>query len=123
MNPAKRRGRSEASDFLDNLFEFLGDSEGQDLSDLKSELREEGIDVDAFVTKVKGMIATKSAEAKRSWITESKAGRVSALEKMKECKPEIPESVPALKEKIKQMEDNWICDEEDCPEEECPWHV
>lgn len=103
MNPAKRRERSEASDFLYNLSEFLGDSEGQDLSDLKSKLREEGIDIDAFVTKVKGMIAAKSAEAKRNWITEAKVGRVSALEEMKECKPEIPEGVPALIEKIKQI--------------------
>jgi hypothetical protein len=103
MNPAKRRGRSEASDFLDNLSEFLGDSEGQDLSDLKSELREEGIDIDTFVTKVKDIIAVKSAEAKRSWIMEAKTGRASALEKMKECKPEIPEGVPALIEKIKQI--------------------
>jgi hypothetical protein len=22
-----------------------------------------------------------------------------------------------------QVEDNWICDEEDCPEEDCPWHA
>ncbi len=103
MTPDKKRGRNEASDFLDKLSEFLGDSEEQDLSDLKSELREEGIDIDAFVTKVKGMIAIKSAEAKRSWLTEAKAGRISALEKMKECKPEIPDNVPALLEKIKQL--------------------
>jgi hypothetical protein len=103
MTPEKKRGRNEASDFLDNLSEFLGDSEEQDLIDLKNELREEGMDIDAFVTKVKGLIATKSAEAKRSWMTEAKAGRVSALEKMKECKPEIPKDVPALIEKIKQI--------------------
>jgi methanogenic corrinoid protein MtbC1 len=103
MSPARKKGRSEASVFLDNLSEFLGDSEMQDLNDLKSEIREEGVDIDAFITKVKGMIVVKSTEAKRSWITKAKAGRVAALEKMKECKPDIPEDAPALIEKIKKI--------------------
>ncbi len=103
MIPDKRKGRSEASVFLDNLSEFLGAAEGQDLNEIKNELQEEGIDVEAFVTKVKGMIAVKSAEAKRSWITEAKVGRVAALEKMKECKLDIPEDPATLMEKIKQI--------------------
>lgn len=103
MTPEKRRGRSEASDFLDNLSEFLGDSEGQDINALKSELREEGIDIDAFVTRVKGMIAVKSAEAKRSWMTQAKAGRAAVLEKIKEFKPDMPADYSALIEKIQQL--------------------
>jgi hypothetical protein len=54
--------KSEDSVFIHNLFEFLGETEGQDLDDIKNELREEGIDVDAFVTKVKGVITQKSKE-------------------------------------------------------------
>lgn len=103
MTPDKRKGRSEASIFLDNLSEFLGNSEGQDLNDIKTELREEGIDVDAFVTKVKGMITAKSSEAKRSWIMEAKAGRAAALEKMKRCKPDIPKDAATLLEKLQQI--------------------
>ena len=103
MTPAKKRGRGEASDFLDNLSEFQGDSEGQDINDLKRELREEGIAIDAFVTSVKDMIAVKSSEAKRSWMAQAKAGRAAALEKMKECEPDHPADYSALIEKIKQI--------------------
>ncbi len=103
MTPKNKKGRNEASDFLDNLSEFLGDSEGQDLSDLKNELREEGIDIDAFITKTKGLIAVKAAEAKRGWMMKAKIGRVAALDKMKECKPEIPKDASSLVEKIKEI--------------------
>lgn len=103
MTPGKKKGRSESTVFLDNLSEFLGDSEGQDLNDIKNELREEGIDVDAFVTKVKGMIAKKSSEAKRDWITRAKAGQAAALKKMNEFILDVPEDAVALKEKIKQL--------------------
>lgn len=103
MTPDKRKGRSEASIFLDNLSEFLGAAEGQDLNEIKSELREEGIDVEAFVTKVKGMIAVKSAEAKRSWLEEAKVGRAAALEKMKGYKPDSPKDPATLIEKVKQI--------------------
>ncbi len=103
MTPGKKKGKSEGSVFLDNLSEFLGDSEGQEVDDIRTELREEGIDIAAFVTKVKGMIEAKTSEAKRSWITEAKAGRVVALAKMKKCKPDIPEDTATLIEKIKQI--------------------
>ncbi len=103
MTPRKRKGRSEASVLLDNLSEFLGETEGQDLKDIKDELREEGIDVDAFVAKVKGVIAQKSSEAKRSWITKAKAGHAAALEKLNEFIPDIPEDTAALKEKIREL--------------------
>ncbi len=103
MTPHKKKGRSEASVFLDNLAEFLGETEGQDVKDIKDELREEGIDVDAFVAKVKGVIAQKSSEAKRSWITKAKAGHAAALEKLNEFIPDIPEDTAALKDKIRQL--------------------
>lgn len=103
MTPGKKRGRSEASIFLDNLSEFLGETEGQDLDDIKNELREEGIDVDAFVNKAKKVIAQKSSEAKRSWITKAKAGHAAALKKMDAIILDIPDNVAALREKIKQL--------------------
>ena len=73
------------------------------LNDIKNELCEEGIDVDAFVTEVKGMIAKKSAEAKRSWMAKAKAGQAAALKKMNEFILDIPEDAGVLKEKIKQL--------------------
>jgi DNA-directed RNA polymerase subunit F len=103
MTPHKKKGRSEASVFLDNLSEFLGETEGQDLNDIKRDLCEEGIDADAFVAKVKGVIAQKSSEAKRSWITKAKAGHAATLEKLNEFIPDIPADAAALKERIKQL--------------------
>jgi DNA-directed RNA polymerase subunit F len=103
MTPHKKKGRSEASVFLDNLSEFLGETEGQDLNDIKNELREEGIDVDAFVSKVKGVIAQKSSEAKRSWIAKAKAGHAAALEKMNKIIFDIPDAAATLREKVRQL--------------------
>lgn len=103
MTPHKRKGRNEASVFLDNLSEFLGETERQDLNDVKSELREEGIDIDAFVTKAKEVIAQKSSEAKRSWIAKAKAGHAAALEKMNKIVLDIPKDAEALKEEIRQL--------------------
>lgn len=103
MTLGKKKGRNESTIFLDNLTEFLGDSEGQDLNDIKNELCEEGIDVDAFVTKVKGQITKKSAEAKRAWIAKAKAGQAAALKKMNEFILDIPKDAATLKEKIKQL--------------------
>jgi hypothetical protein len=103
MTPLKRKGRNEASVFLDNLSEFLGATEGQDLNDVKSELREEGIDVDAFVTKVKKVITHKSSEAKRSWMAKAKEGHAAALEKMNKIVLDIPKDAEALREKVRQL--------------------
>lgn len=103
MTSRKGKGRSEASVFLDNLTEFLGETEGQDLKDIKDELREEGIDVDAFVAKVKGVIEQRSSEAKRSWITKAKAGHAAALEKMNKIVLDIPKDAEALRKKVRQL--------------------
>ncbi len=103
MTPEKKRGRSEAAVFLDNFTDFLGDTEGQNLVDIKNELREEGIDVDAFVSKVKGLIVAKSAEAKRSWLGKAQAGRTAALEEINSLTKDIPRDISALKDKIRQL--------------------
>lgn len=104
MTPEKKKkGRSEAAVFLDNFTDFLGDTEGQNLMDIKNELREEGIDVDAFVSKVKGLIAAKSSEAKRSWIEKAEAGRIAALEEINALAKNVPKDISALKEKIRQL--------------------
>lgn len=103
MAPNKKKIRGEESQFLQSLSEFLGDSEGQDLNDVKSELKEIGLDIDPFVLKIKGIIETKSTEAKREWMTEAKVGRAAALEEMKRCKLDIPEDTLTLIEKIKQI--------------------
>lgn len=103
MTPTKKKGSNEASHFLDNLTEFLGNSEAQDLNDLKSELREEGIAVDTFILKVKDMISVKSSEAKRSWIAEAKAGRTEALKQMNEYSLDIPKDASTIMEKLREI--------------------
>lgn len=50
------------SEFLDRLTDFLGDSEGMTTEEVKTELREEGIDVDAMTERAKKMIAEKIKE-------------------------------------------------------------
>jgi len=103
MTPRKKKGRNEASVFLDNLSEFLGATEGQDLNDIKSELREEGIDVDAFVNKAKEEIAQKSSEAKRSWIAKAKAGHAVALERINKIVLDIPKDAEALRGNVRRL--------------------
>ena len=52
------------SEFMDRLTDFLGDSEGMTAEEVKQELREEGIDIDALTIKVKKMIKEKIMVAK-----------------------------------------------------------
>lgn len=42
-----------ASIFLDRLTDFLGSSEGQTTEEVKAELREQGIDIDSFLSEAK----------------------------------------------------------------------
>lgn len=53
-----------ASIFLDRLTDFLGSSEGQTTEEVKAELREQGIDVDAFLSEAKTKIKTYIEKAK-----------------------------------------------------------
>jgi len=42
--------------FLDRLTDFLGSSEGQTTEEVKAELREQGIDIDSFLSEAKAKI-------------------------------------------------------------------
>lgn len=47
-----------ASIFLDRLTDFLGSSDGQTTEEVKAELREQGIDIDSFLSEAKAKIKT-----------------------------------------------------------------
>jgi len=45
-----------ASIFLDRLTDFLGNSDGQTIEEVKAELKEQGIDIDSFLSEAKAKI-------------------------------------------------------------------
>lgn len=52
MNKNKRK-----QSFLDNLVEFISESEDQTTEEIKEELREEGIDPDSLIDKINKTIS------------------------------------------------------------------
>lgn len=104
MNPKeKRRIANTASEYLDNLTDFLTNCEGLSKEDLKEELRTEGIDPDELILKVNQLVKTKLKEAKGAWREKAHIKREALLKQMKQAKYNIPESLSELKEKIKEM--------------------
>lgn len=50
-------GYSPATAFVDTLINFLSDSEGLTLEEIKQELRDEGADVDGLIERIQVMVA------------------------------------------------------------------
>jgi len=75
-----------AIEFLDNLFEFLGDSEGLTEEEITAELREEGIDVDRIVAEVHNFIQMKKDEQRLAWQKEAREERERKLGLLREIK-------------------------------------
>lgn len=98
-----KKKRKEASEFLDNLVEFCSDFEDLSLDELKSELREDGIDPEALLLKAKGLIESKIKDAKLAWKEEAKKKRTSLLKQLATIKVEVPESISDLRKKISDI--------------------
>lgn len=103
MTPDKKKGRSEAAIFLDNLADFLGGSEEESVDQVKRELLQDGIDIEALVVRVKGIVNAKLSEAKRTWLKEAPAKRSALMEKLNSFSDEIPKDVITLRKIIKHL--------------------
>jgi len=66
---------------LDTLTDALGRSEGQSVDEVKAELRDEGIDVEAVLTRLKNVQQHISMAAKRSVLDSAREKRLKLVEK------------------------------------------
>ena len=66
---------------LDTLTDALGRSEGQSVDEVKAELRDEGIDVDAALTRLKNVQQHKSMVAKRLVLDTAREKRLKLVKK------------------------------------------
>ena len=66
---------------LDTLTDALGGSEGQSVDEVKAELRDEGIDVEAALTRLKNVQQHISMAAKRSVLDNAREKRLKLVKK------------------------------------------
>ncbi|MBE9572206.1 MAG: hypothetical protein KAU17_01310 [Spirochaetales bacterium] len=66
---------------LDTLTDALGRSEGQSVDEVKAELRDEGIDVEAALTRLKNVQQHISMVAKRSVLDTAREKRLKLVER------------------------------------------
>jgi len=66
---------------LDTLTDALGRSEGQSVDEVKVELRDEGVDVDATLTRLKNVQQHISMVAKRSVLDTAREKRLKLVKK------------------------------------------
>ena len=66
---------------LDTLTDALGRSEGQSVDEVKVELRDEGVDVDATLTRLKNVQQHISMMAKRSVLDTAREKRLKLVKK------------------------------------------
>ncbi len=93
----------ESKIFLDNLTDFLGDSEEQTKEEVITELRDKGIDIDSIISNCKIMINEKIGEAKRQWLIDAPTLRNQMQKQIESYQEGMPEDVTTLKLKIKEM--------------------
>ena len=73
--------RKKSLKTLDTLTDALGKSEGQSVDEVKAELRAEGIDVDAALTRLKNVQQHISMVAKRSVLDTAREKRLKLVKK------------------------------------------
>ncbi len=66
---------------LDTLTDFLGRSEGQTVEEIKEELRDEGVDVDAALARLKNFQQNISMKARRSVLDAAREKRLESEKK------------------------------------------
>ena len=73
--------REKYMKILDTLSDALGRSEGQSVEEVKTELRDEGIDVDAALARLKNARLSISMAAKRSALDSAREKRLKLIKK------------------------------------------
>lgn len=99
----KRKIANTASEYLDNLTDFLTNCEGLSKEELKEELRTEGIDPNELISKVNQLVETKLKEAKGAWREKAHVKREALLKQIEQAKYDVPKDLSEVKEKIKKM--------------------
>ncbi len=84
--------------FWNNLFESLGESEGQTKEEIIEELKEDGIDVERVIANVKKFIQMKKDEQRLAWQKKAREEREKKLKLLKDLKSNINSE-----ERIKQI--------------------
>jgi len=69
--------------FLNNLFESLGDSSDKSTDDIKEEMRADGIDPDAAVQRLMGVVKQASADSRRSALDQARKERLKQQDSIK----------------------------------------
>lgn len=67
--------------FLDTLTDALGTSEGESVEEIKEELRNDGVDVDSILTRLKEAQENISMRAKRSALDSAREKRLNLVQK------------------------------------------
>lgn len=80
MNTDKRH---KDLSFLNNLFESLGDSSDMSTDDIREELRADGIDPDAAVQRLMGVVKQASADSRRSVLDQARKERLKQQDRIK----------------------------------------
>jgi len=73
--------REKYMKILDSLTDALGASEGQSLEEIKADLRDEGIDVDVTLARLKNARLSISMAAKRSALDTAREKRIKLVKK------------------------------------------
>jgi len=69
--------------FLNSLFESLGDSSDMSTDDIREELRADGIDPDAAVQRLMGVVKQASADSRRSALDQARKERLKQQDSIK----------------------------------------
>jgi len=91
------------SEFLDSISKFLTYSDGQNIEDIKNDLRSSGIDIDRITHNAKQLISNKLEESKRSWITEANTKLKNKLAQVESLSVDIPDSINELKKRFAEI--------------------
>lgn len=99
----RRKVANTSSEFLDNLTEFFTNFEELSQEELKSELRDEGINPEELLSKVKLLVEFKLREAKKAWKKDAHEKRKFLIGRMSLAKYDIPKTPTEIRKKIKEL--------------------
>jgi len=92
------------SEFLDGLVDLFTDLPERTTQELEEDLREEGIDTEAFVQRVQMLVESKLQEQRLAWLEHARQGRTADLEKLRRVQPsKALDKIEEVKQKIKDV--------------------
>jgi hypothetical protein len=95
--------KNTASNFLDNLTDFLTDFEGLTGEELRLEVEAQGINAENLVLKVNNLVESKLKEAKTAWKVAAKQKRTFLLSLIESTNISVPSNISELKLNIQNM--------------------